>query len=159
MPSSLNTLAIAGPSGVAEGRRSATVVRYLDLIILAAALPVFILAGFPLLGYAVLAAVWLAQLGIEAYAQRRSLRELAAGNRTGAMGWIGATTLGRVWLVASAVLLVGLLADREDGLAAAILSVVLFTVHFAGRFAARWIDGPPAHSPRDVPEKGSGASA
>jgi hypothetical protein len=159
MPSSLNTLAIAGPSGVDGGRRSATFVRYLDLIILAAALPVFVVAGFPLLGYAVLAAVWLAQLGIETYAQRRSLRELAAGNRNGAMGWIGATTLGRVWLVATTVLLVGLLADREDGLAAAILSVVLFTVHFAGRFAARWIDGPPEGSPRGVPEKGSEGTA
>ncbi len=42
---------------------------------------------------------------------------------------VGASTLGRVWLVALAVLLVGLLGDREDGLAAAVLTAVLVTVH------------------------------
>ena len=40
-------------------------VRYLDLIVLALALPVFALAGFPLAGYAVAAAAWLAQRGIQ----------------------------------------------------------------------------------------------
>ena len=41
------------------------------------------------------------------------------------------STLGRVWLVALAVLLVGLLGDREDGLAAAVLCLALVTVHLA----------------------------
>jgi hypothetical protein len=40
--------------------------------------------------------------------------------------------LGRVWLVALAILLVGV-ADREAGLSAAVLSVVLFTVYLAGQ--------------------------
>jgi putative exporter of polyketide antibiotics len=40
--------------------------------------------------------------------------------------------LGRVWLVALAVLLVGV-AEREAGLAAALLSVALFTVYLAGQ--------------------------
>ncbi|MDP9208834.1 MAG: hypothetical protein M3O65_10130 [Actinomycetota bacterium] len=150
-----NALAIARPSAVADGNRAASFFRYLDLLALAIALFVFVVAGLPKLGFAVLAAVWLMQLGVEAYAQRRSLRELAAGNRRGAMGWVGATTLGRVWLVVTAVLLVGLLGDREDGLAAALLSVVLFTLHFVGRFIARAIEGPPEGSP----EKASGASA
>jgi hypothetical protein len=136
-----NALAIAGRSAVAERSRAAMLIRYLDLLVLAAALPVFIVAGFPMLGYAVVAGVWLVQLGVEVYAQRRSRAELEAGNRNNAMGWVGASTLGRVWLVATAVLLVGLLGDREDGLAAAILSAILFTVHFACRFAANWM-GP-----------------
>ena len=42
------------------------------------------------------------------------------------MGIVAATTLGRVWLMATAVLLVGL-AEREAGLAAALLVLVLFT--------------------------------
>jgi len=39
--------------------------------------------------------------------------------------------LGRVWLVTLAILLVGLLGAREDGLAAAVLTLVLVTAHLA----------------------------
>lgn len=116
--------------------RLATAVRYFDLLLLAAALPVFLAADLPILGYAVLAGVWLAQLGIELLAERRANSALAEGDRRQAMGWIGATTLARVWLIALAVLLVGL-AEREAGLAAAVLAVVLFTVHLLGRLLAR----------------------
>ncbi|HEY5052369.1 MAG TPA: hypothetical protein VII45_03065, partial [Solirubrobacterales bacterium] len=76
---------------------------------LIAALAVFLLGGFSMLGYAVGASAWLAQRGIQAFANRRSKRELAAGNRQKAMGVVGATTLGRVWLMTTAVLVVGLI--------------------------------------------------
>jgi hypothetical protein len=119
-----------------------TAVRYVDLLLVIAALPVFIAAELPLLGYAVLAAVWIIQLGIEVYGERRAARELHGGNRQAAMGWFAGTTLGRVWLVALAVLLVGLLGDREDGLAAAVLAAILFTVHYGARFIARAMTPP-----------------
>lgn len=106
--------------------------KYVDLLLLAVALAVFLLGGLPLLGYAVAAASWLAQRGIQTLAGRRAQAELAAGNRQKAMGIIAATTLGRVWLMATAVLLVGL-AEREAGLAAAVLVLVLFTVSFAAQ--------------------------
>ena len=85
-----------------------------------------------MLGFAAGAAVWLAQRGIQAIAGRRARAELATGNRQRAMGVIAATTLGRVWLMATAVLLVGL-AEREAGLAAAVLVAVLFTLSFAAQ--------------------------
>jgi hypothetical protein len=106
--------------------------KYVDLLVLAAALAVFLLGGFPMLGFAVGAAAWLLQRGIQAVAGRRAQRELAGGNRQKAMGIVAATTLGRVWLMATAVLLVGL-AERQAGLAAAILVLVLFTVSFAAQ--------------------------
>jgi uncharacterized membrane protein YkgB len=106
--------------------------KYVDLLVLAAALAAFLLGGLPLLGYAVGTVAWLAQRGIQAVATKRSQAELAAGNRQKAMGIIAATTLGRVWLMATAVLLVGL-AEREAGLAAAVLVLVLFTVSFAAQ--------------------------
>jgi hypothetical protein len=55
------------------------------------------------------------------------------------MGWIGATTLARVWIIALAVLLVGLLDSKDAGLAAAILAAILFTVHFGARLLIRLI--------------------
>ena len=106
--------------------------KHLDLLVLAAALAVFVLGGLPLLGYAVAAAAWLAQRGIQALAARRAATELAAGNRQRAMGTVAATTLGRVWLMATAVLLVGI-AEREAGLAAALLLLCLFTISFAAQ--------------------------
>jgi hypothetical protein len=105
--------------------------KHVDLLVLAASLAVFALAGLPMIGYAAAAVAWLAQRGIQSLANRRATAELAAGQRQRAMGVIAATTLGRVWLMATVVLLTGLLAGREDGLAAAILVVVLFTISFA----------------------------
>ena len=106
--------------------------KYVDLFALAAALAVFLIGGLPLLGYAVGAAVWLAQRGIQLVASRRAAAELAGGNRQRAMGVLAATTLGRVWLMATAVLIVGL-AEREAGLASAVLVAVLFTISFAAQ--------------------------
>lgn len=106
--------------------------KHVDLLALAVALAVFLVGGFSLLGYAVAAAVWLAQRGIQALASRRAGQDLSHGNRQRAMGTVAATSLGRVWLMATAVLLVGI-AEREAGLAAALLLLVLFTVSFAAQ--------------------------
>ncbi|MEX0973057.1 MAG: hypothetical protein WDZ46_07340 [Solirubrobacterales bacterium] len=104
--------------------------KHVDLLVLAAALAVFIVGGLPMLGYAIAAGAWLAQRGIQVVAGRRMTGELAAGNRQRAMGVVAATSLGRVWLMITAALLAGL-AEREAGLAAALLLVVLFTVSLA----------------------------
>ncbi|HET9186108.1 MAG TPA: hypothetical protein VFN82_08155 [Solirubrobacterales bacterium] len=115
--------------------------KYVDLLALAAALAVFLLGGFPMLGFGVGAAAWLAQRGIQVLAARRAREELASGNRQRAMGLIAATTLGRVWLMATAVLLVGL-AERESGLAAAVLVLALFTVSFAAQGISHLVGEP-----------------
>lgn len=114
--------------------------KHVDLLVLAAALAVFALGGLPLLGYAVAAIAWLAQRGIQVLAARRVAAELAAGNRQKAMGITAATSLGRVWLMVTAVLLGGLLTEREAGLAAALLLVVLFTVSFAAQGLAHLLE-------------------
>jgi len=132
----LSTLAIEGSSEAGGGGRTALAVRYADLALLAVALPVFLLADWPLAGYAVAAAAWLAQRGIQVAALRRVTRAGKRGDRRAALGIMAGATLGRVWLIALAVLLVGL-AEREAGLAAALLSAALFTVYLAAEFAVR----------------------
>jgi hypothetical protein len=112
------------------------VLRFADLALLAIALPVFVLADLPLLGYAVAAGAWIVQRAVQAWAAGRVVRDLAAGERRSAIGVTAGATLGRVWLVTASVLAVGLIADREDGLAAAVLSAALFTVYFAGEALA-----------------------
>ncbi len=134
----MSTLAIEGSSSAGAQRGSlVSALRYGDLALLAVALPAFVIAGWPMLGYAVAAAAWIAQWGIELAANRRVARALRERERRTALGVLGAATLGRVWLVALAVLLVGLLGERQDGLAAAVLSAVLITAHLAGRSVER----------------------
>jgi hypothetical protein len=136
----VSSLALDGSSEVDGSSRAATALRYVDLVLLAAGLPVFIATGLPMAGYAVIAAVWLAQHAIEFAADRAAARALERGERRAAMGWIGATTLARVWMVMLAILLVGLLSDRDAGLAAAVFAVILFTVHLGGRLLARALE-------------------
>jgi hypothetical protein len=116
--------------------------KYVDLLALLIALAVFLIGDLPLLGYAVAAAAWLAQRGIHMLAQRRMKQELAAGNRQKAMGIVAGSGLGRVWLMATSVLLVGI-AEREAGLAAAILLLALFTLSFAAQGLTHLLDDQP----------------
>jgi hypothetical protein len=107
--------------------------KYVDLLALALALPIFLLGDFPMLGYAVGAGVWLVQRAVQSLAARRAREELAHGERQRAMGIVAATGLGRVWLMAAVVLVVGLAVERQAGLAAAVLVVVLFTISMAAQ--------------------------
>ena len=116
---------------MAGGRsgRAPLALRFPDMVVLILALPVFVVADWPLLGYAVCAGAWLAQHAVLAFAERRAKAALEAGDRRLALAMIGGATLGRVWLVTGAILAVGLAAEREDGLAAAVLTFVLVTLH------------------------------
>ncbi len=113
--------------------------RYADLALLALALPIFLAAGWPMLGYAVAAGAWLVQHAILAGADRASAAALARGDRRRALAIVGAATLSRVWFVALAILLVGLLGEREDGLAAAVLSFVLVTAHLGSLALSKFL--------------------
>jgi hypothetical protein len=125
----LSTLALDPADTGVTARRPSLLLRYADVALLVLALPIFVAADWPLLGYAVAAVAWLAQHVILAVSDRAAKTALAGGDRNRALGIVGGATLGRLWLVATAILLVGLLGEREDGLAAAVLSLVLVTVH------------------------------
>ncbi|HRV61127.1 MAG TPA: hypothetical protein P5138_10890, partial [Solirubrobacterales bacterium] len=76
--------------------------------------------------------VWIAQRLIQVWAERQAKVQLAAGERTRAMGAVAATSLARPWLM-SAVVLISCIIDRDAGLYAAALLVVLFTLNLATR--------------------------
>jgi hypothetical protein len=107
----------------------------LDIIALALALPVFIAADLPLAGYAAAGGAWVIGRIVMELADRRRKEALRNRNRNAALGVTAFATMGRVWILAGAILLVGLLGDREDGLAAAVLGAVLVTFHLAAQFA------------------------
>ncbi len=126
----MSTLAI-NESEMNPGAGASAILRFVDLFLLAAALPLFIAADWPLLGYAVAAGAWVAQRLVLGYTDKRIARSLAAGNRRDAFKITAISGLGRVWLITVAALMVGLFAEREDGLAAALLLTALFTVQLA----------------------------
>jgi hypothetical protein len=106
----------------------AGLLRYLDLVLVVAALPFVVFAGLPLLGYAVGAGAWFLQRGIGILIERRGARSQDMRTQVG-LSFFG--TLARSWLVGGAILAVGLAGEREDGLTAAVLVLVAFTVYFA----------------------------
>jgi len=110
-----------------------TIFRYLDLVLVALALPVFLLAGLPIAGWGVGAGAWVLQRGAQVYLERRA--EGSKDPRT-VVGLLAGSMIGRGWLVALAVLLVGL-GDRHAGLAAAVLVIALFTVYFTTKMVLR----------------------
>jgi hypothetical protein len=106
----------------------AGLLRYLDLVLIVAAIPFVVFAGLPLLGFAVGAGAWFLQRGIGVLLERRAARSQDMRHQVG-LPFFG--TLARSWLVGGAILAVGLAGEREDGLTAAVLVLVAFTVYFA----------------------------
>lgn len=101
--------------------------RNIDLLVLALALPVFIALDAPISGYLATGGAWLIGRGVKHAADRRRQRAFASGDRNTALGVTAASMLGRLWIVAAAILVVGLVDEREAGLAAALLAAALVT--------------------------------
>jgi hypothetical protein len=107
--------------------------RYLDLALLALALPVFLAADLPLLGWAGAAVGWLVQRGIQHLIETRAR---ASDDPRTVAGLLTGSMIGRGWIVAGSIFIVGL-SEREAGLSAAILAITLFTFYFTGQLIGR----------------------
>ena len=102
--------------------------RYLDVVLVVAAAPFVALAGLPVVGYLAGALAWIASRALGAVVERRAQ---ASGDVKRAVGLNLGFLFLRAWLVGLTILAVGLTAEREDGLMAAVLLLVAFTVYFA----------------------------
>jgi hypothetical protein len=111
-------------------------IRYLDLVLLALALPVFLLGGLPMLGYAAGAAAWLVQRGVQFLLNRKAV---AADDPRTTVGIAAGSMIGRGWLVALTIFAAGL-KDEDAGLASAVLVIVLFTAYFTVSMIMRPFD-------------------
>jgi hypothetical protein len=113
------------------------VLRNLDLVLLALALPLFVVAGLPMTGWATAAVIWALWRGIGEWSDRRVATSTSpkqtAGIAAGSM-------VGRGWLLGLILLGSGLAFDDETGLSAAVLVLALFTIHFTFKLAFRGAD-------------------
>lgn len=106
------------------------IVRNVDVAVLALALPVFIAATLPILGWAATTVAWLAARWFQSFVERRAV---AKGKRQAMLAARAASLLGRLYVVTIAVFLAGLI-DRKAGLSGAVLAVIVFTVYFISLF-------------------------
>ncbi|MDA0140254.1 hypothetical protein [Solirubrobacter deserti] len=101
------------------------------LLVLAA--PFVWLAGGPMLGFTVGAVAWIVTriIGavIERQARGREIKTQIALNF--------GVLMGRVWVVGIAILVVGRTAERADGLTAALVALVAFTLYLATSLVLR----------------------
>ena len=117
--------------------------RYLDLIVLVMVLPIFLLAGLPMLGYGAAALAWGVQRGIQVLLARKAK---ASTEPKVVVGLTAASMLGRGYLVALTILGAGLI-ERKAGLSAAILVVLLFTIYLSTSLLMRPFDAPRRPAP------------
>jgi hypothetical protein len=120
-------------------------IRFLDLLVLLAVLPLFVFVDLPLEAYLVGGGVWILQRAIQIVLQRRA--EASDDPRIVA-GYTAGSMIARGWLCALAIFGVGLAAGDEAGLSAALLVIGLFTVYFTVRMITRPIDAAAERRPR-----------
>ncbi len=108
--------------------------RYLDVCLVLATAPFVLIAGLPLLGYLVAACAWLLTRAGMVWMQELAVRapdpKLKAGLQVGGM-------MGRLWLIALAVILARYAGGKDDGIMAAALMLAAFTVYLVMSFVTR----------------------
>jgi hypothetical protein len=105
------------------------IARNLDLILLAVALPLFLAAGWPLLGWVTGAGAWLVQRGFRDFLAYRAGK---ADDPRAIVGYMAGSLVGRGWLVAIIIFGVYLASGQKDdvGLSGSVLFIAVFTLYF-----------------------------
>ena len=108
-------------------------VRYLDVFVVVLAAPFVILMGGPLLGYVAGAVAWIATRIFGVIVERQARGRSAKAQ----VGLTFGALMGRAWILGITILVVGLAGEREDGLMAALLALVAFSVYLATTLIVR----------------------
>jgi uncharacterized MAPEG superfamily protein len=110
--------------------------KFLDVPFVVIGAIVALALGAPSLGVIVGAAGWILQRAIQLTDRRFTARVHDPQKQVGIHV---SESFGRIWLLAAAIVIAGVVGDRKDGLAAAILIFAAYSVAFVMRI----IDGPP----------------
>jgi hypothetical protein len=113
--------------------------RNVDVLVFALTLPLFVVAGWPLLGWITAAGVWALQRVISELAVKKA--EASDDPRT-KVGLLAGSMIGRGWLVAGIIFAVGL-SNNDAGLSAAVLFLAVFTLQFTMTIAMRPFEKKP----------------
>jgi hypothetical protein len=106
-------------------------IRYLDVCLVLATAPFVLIGGLPLAGYLIATCAWLLTRVGTAWLQGRAQRTADPKLRA---GLLIAALMGRVWLIALAIIIARVAFSKGDGIMAAALMLAAFTVYFAMSF-------------------------
>jgi hypothetical protein len=121
-----------GSADASVTKRSLTVLRYLDVVLVVLAVPVTLALGAPAVGVLVSAAAWLIQRALAGAGQRW----IAGQGDDARFGLNLVDGFGRIWLLAGAIVLAAVIGGRRDGLAAALLIFGAYSIAFAMRLVS-----------------------
>jgi hypothetical protein len=110
------------------------VLRYIDVVLIAAAAPILLLIGVPAVGYGVGAGVWVLVRAVGVAMDRYAA---AAGNTNQALTLKLVYMITRLFVLALAVVLVRRSAGKDDGLTALLVIVFAFTIALGLSFINR----------------------
>jgi hypothetical protein len=110
------------------------ILRYLDVLVVVLAAPFVVLTGLPVLGYVVGALGWIVQRAAGVVIEDRVRRQSDIRAQVG-LG-LGAS-LGRAWFIGLTILAVGLAGASGDGVMAAVLVLVAYTIYLVISLALR----------------------
>jgi hypothetical protein len=116
--------------------RSSQVMAYLDVIVVVLAAAPAIALGAPVLGYAIGGGAWIGQRVLQVLDRRWTQRFLDPRRAVGANLF---ERFGRIWLLAGAIIVAGVVGGRVDGLTAALVILAAYSI----AFVTRLISGPP----------------
>jgi hypothetical protein len=125
-----------------ETPMSVRVLKNVDVIALALALVLFLVAGLPIVGWITGAGAWALQRAINEFVIRRAQKATDLRTR---VGLLAGSMIGRGWLVAGILVAVGL-NNNKAGLSAAVLFLAVFTLQFTMIMAMRPFETPPGKS-------------
>ena len=124
-----------------EPRMGMRIARNVDLIVLALALPLFLAAGWPILGWITGAGAWLVQRVVRDFLAARARK---ADDPRSIVGYMAGSLIGRGWLCAIIIFGVGFATEDAVGLGAAVLFVATFTFYLTVSLILRpFEDGEP----------------
>ena len=126
-------------AGSPDTPTSVRVLKNVDVIALAAALVLFLIAGFPIAGWLTGAGAWAVQRGINELAVRKATSAEDVRTR---VGLLAGSMILRGWVVAGIIVAVGL-NDSDAGLAAAVLFLAVFTLQLTMTMAMRPFEPQP----------------
>ena len=117
------------------------IARNADLILLALALPLFLVTGLPLLGWAAATTAWVLQRLLRDFLAARARK---AEDPRSIVGYMTGSLIGRGWLCSLIIFGVGFATEDAVGLSAALLFIATFTLYLTVTMIVRpFEDGEP----------------
>lgn len=117
-----------------------TLLRFPDFIALGIALPIFILADLPIVGWIVAAVTWFASSALIIFMQLRAARATETRHQ---VGLVVGGSIARAWIAAAGILIAYLIGGNDAGLASALLMIALFTIYFFNKMITHLIQPAP----------------